>query len=147
MCLEERIKMLKEELNRHSENGVPLYKENEHVKSLYSMKTGKQMVSIEIQANEQDIRDAYEEKSTADVATNCAMNLAEETLKSDDVSSMPSLFCPENSSQNVLTVLKEKLLKRKRPRENFSNCVDRESHDESEDDNDLKIVCEEVCAS
>ena len=141
MCLEERIKMLKEELDRQSINHVPNQKETESIKKTLNIaNSGKQMVSIEIQANEQDIRDAYEENSKvsplADKNTN---NFAEEnlTLESEEI---PSLLGAENSSKDVLLVLKDKLLKRKRAHE-MSNC-----DEESDSDNDLKIVCEELCA-
>ena len=152
MCLEERIKMLKEELDRQSINYTPKQKEEiENIKKTVTVvKPGKQMVSIEIQANEQDIRDAYKGNITiiplAD-GNDITDNLSEDNLmleseeEEDDDEDVSPLHDTETSSNDVLSVLKSTLLKRKHSRE-LLNC---DEDDESESDSDLKI-CEEICA-
>lgn len=146
--------MLKEELDRQSINYTPKQKEEiENIKKAVTViKPGKQMVSIEIQANEQDIRDAYKGNITIipladgnDIRDNInednLMLESEEEEEDDDDEDVPPLLGTETSSNDVLLVLKDKLLKRKRSRE-ISNC---DEDEESESDTDLKI-CEEICA-
>ena len=65
MCLEERIKMLQEEINRQSLQRqlfaqVDVEKKQPKIPETATSLT-KEMVSIEIQANEEDIRDALPE--------------------------------------------------------------------------------------
>lgn len=145
--------MLKEELDRQSINYTPKQKEEiENIKKAVTViKPGKQMVSIEIQANEQDIRDAYKGNITIipladgnDIRDNINednLMLESEEEEDDDDEDVPPLLGTETSSNDVLLVLKDKLLKRKRSRE-ISNC---DEDEESESDTDLKI-CEEICA-
>jgi len=68
MCLEERIKMLQEEINRQSLQRQIFTQVDAEKKQTESSETpttlAKEMVSIEIQANEQDIRDALPESYT-----------------------------------------------------------------------------------
>ena len=115
--------MLKEELDRQSINYTPKQKEEiENIKKAVTViKPGKQMVSIEIQANEQDIRDAYKGNITIipladgnDIRDNInednLMLESEEEEEDDDDEDVPPLLGTETSSNDVLLVLKLSLI-------------------------------------
>ncbi|XP_066924046.1 max-interacting protein 1-like [Clytia hemisphaerica] len=152
MCLEERIKMLKEEIDKLPPESRPkiIFKETpieperestDHANPSPTTSTGappkkpkKEMVSIEIQANEEDIRDAlpesYADEKTFDQPLPDVLP-AHETLKCQ--------LHTEPSSEERLTNLKDKLM-RKRVLESMLD-----GDEDSENDEDvLKIVCEEL---
>ena len=153
MCLEERIKMLKEEIDKLPPESRPkiIFKETpmepekesiDHT-SLSSptssttappKKPKKEMVSIEIQANEEDIRDALPE-SYADEKT--LVHPLPDLLPAHE--SVKCQHHTEPSSKEVLSNLKDKLM-RKRVLESMLD-----GDEDSENDEDvLKIVCEEL---